>query len=258
MIRNTLRAFLAAWRSISFVASVLAILWFWPDIRDLPKAYGLNWDQILPDRGTVEHALLGIALLWILWMDARPTVGRWLQSRKERPLKIAWGENVLWTQRVGEQVFMVWTVKIRNASSKTLEGVEVFLNRVVQKAPGKGTKMIEGRLSLKNSDEKSFDILPGMAREVCLFRAAMSSEPQDRIEFGKVEGQNTYVGCSPGLYRAYITIFGRNLDSPMEIEVGIGFDSSGAIMYGQWRDDMPWPFTAQPGPIQSTAMPDRV
>jgi hypothetical protein len=63
-------------RSISVALFVLGVLYFWPDIRDLPAVYGYRWGQLMPDRESVAYVLLGLALLWIIWMDVRPAVLR--------------------------------------------------------------------------------------------------------------------------------------------------------------------------------------
>ena len=77
-------AWLRKWvaRPFSAISILLALLWFPPDIRDLPEAYGWKWGDLMLDRETVLLAIATIALLWIMWMDVRPAVMRKMQ----RPL----------------------------------------------------------------------------------------------------------------------------------------------------------------------------
>ena len=79
MVLNLIKA---AKKPLSIAFAILALLWFWPDIRDLPDAYGLKWGQIMPDRTGVAYIMLGLSLLWIIWMDIRPIVHRWIESLK--------------------------------------------------------------------------------------------------------------------------------------------------------------------------------
>lgn len=94
MFQAILSLFKAARKSLSFAISVLTLLWFYPDIRDLPDAYGFKWGQIMPDRETVAFVLLGISISWIVWIDVRPTIIRWWRSRKDPPLKIEFPDEI--------------------------------------------------------------------------------------------------------------------------------------------------------------------
>lgn len=59
-------------RSIAAALSVLGLLYLWPDIKGLPKAYGFEWGQLMPDREIVAYIVLALALGWIIWIDVRP------------------------------------------------------------------------------------------------------------------------------------------------------------------------------------------
>lgn len=76
-MRNLLRT-IKRWggRSISAALLILGLLYVWPDIQGLAPAYGYKWGQLVPDRETVAYVLLAGALLWIIWIDVRPSVLR--------------------------------------------------------------------------------------------------------------------------------------------------------------------------------------
>lgn len=76
------------WRSLLLLLTVIGVLYAWPDIRDLPEAYGYEWGQVVPDRETAALVVLGFALLWIVWIDVRPTIRRWMAEGKTHPLTL--------------------------------------------------------------------------------------------------------------------------------------------------------------------------
>ena len=147
MIRRALRFILATWRSLSFAGSVLALLWFWPDIRDLPEAYGFKWGQVMPDREAVALVLLGISVVWIVWIDVRPRAMRWWRSRKELPLKVEFPD---WVNHIGKygpnkkSTFYLnkdagsndrftrskYYIGITNTTQRTIKNVSIYLHEL--------------------------------------------------------------------------------------------------------------------------------
>jgi hypothetical protein len=84
------------WRALTAIAGIIGVLFLWQDLQYLPKAMGLPdayswaWRWLLElERETVAFLLLGLALAWILWIDARPLVWRWLENRKPQQIIIS-------------------------------------------------------------------------------------------------------------------------------------------------------------------------
>ncbi len=89
-LRNALRIWLPVWRSAVFVAAVVGVIYIWPDIKEMPTKFGFPaWEfPMWFDRELVGYCFLGIALLWIFWMDVRPSVREWHKRRASKKLII--------------------------------------------------------------------------------------------------------------------------------------------------------------------------
>ncbi len=77
----------------------IGVLYFWPDIQGLPEAYpkilGPDWEATFEavDREVVAYVLLGMAILWIFWIDARPYILEW------------WGKGYSPSIKIGDKLF---------------------------------------------------------------------------------------------------------------------------------------------------------
>lgn len=83
MLRRIGQLVRAAWRSLALAGTVVGVLYLWPDLQGLPEVYGFEWGQVMPDRETITFVLLGLALAWIVWMDARPVIKKWLVETED-------------------------------------------------------------------------------------------------------------------------------------------------------------------------------
>lgn len=91
LIIESILAFLEAmWVSLTFIVTIVGILFLWPNIQELPKIYPrlFGWVPRLERGGIALIALVPALLAWILWMDARPYVLDWIQSQYTHPLQI--------------------------------------------------------------------------------------------------------------------------------------------------------------------------
>ena len=88
---STILAFFKAfWRVIAFCVAIVGVLTLGPTVRDLPKSYGYTWEFLVwLDQQTVTYIFLLIAVLWIIWIDARPFVFQWLQKRRSSAFSIS-------------------------------------------------------------------------------------------------------------------------------------------------------------------------
>ncbi|WP_366554731.1 hypothetical protein [Aquibaculum sediminis] len=162
----------ASWRSLSIMMSVLGILWFWPNIRDWPIAYGYEWGNILPQRETVMWLLLAAALLWIVWIDIRPLVRPWWRSWRG-PLRISFPNEVNLPNKVSMNKkecmvycseesdktirFVKYLIGIENISNtKSVKNVKVIINYISM------PDSLPNHYLKTESGETSVDISPGM------------------------------------------------------------------------------------------------
>lgn len=84
-----IESILAFWVSLTFIGTIVGILFLWPDIQELPKIYPRLFGWIpMVKRGTIALIALVPTLAWILWMDARPYVNHWIQNQYTHPLQI--------------------------------------------------------------------------------------------------------------------------------------------------------------------------
>jgi len=76
---------LSAWRSLFIVGGVVGLLYLWHDIKGLPAAYGSDWEtwaKYIPEQLTVAYIVLFFMLAWVIWIDVRPSLRKWLAERK--------------------------------------------------------------------------------------------------------------------------------------------------------------------------------
>ena len=115
--------------ALSYIGTVVGLLYLWPDIQGLPEAYGWTWGHVMPDRETVTFIFLGISLAWILWMDARPFFKDYFSKKiPQAPLII---EHAFWHSPMDGSSISKQHVRIVNVSeTETVDDVAVYLDRV--------------------------------------------------------------------------------------------------------------------------------
>lgn len=130
----------AVWKPVTWCGTAIGILYLWPDIRDLPQTYGLTWGfPVWFDREAVSYFMLVIALAWIVWIDTRPLVMRWLQGRKFHPISVLQADyssdkvTVVFSEGADESRKLkeiAHFVSVRNDAKdgRTLRNVQVWLN----------------------------------------------------------------------------------------------------------------------------------
>lgn len=163
MIQRIRRFFLATWRSLVLVGTVVGLLYLWPDIQELPSAYGLRWGQVMPDRAALALILLGLALSWIVWIDVRPAARRWMTARTKHPLTIVHPEHA-WVERLvvhsgpntappNRVVKYVYKLGVRNDSERTIRRLALefqFRDQIAQ-------------VPIQGTSETNVDLRPGAA-----------------------------------------------------------------------------------------------
>ena len=83
MLANIWKFLSGAWRLLTFLGTVIGLLYLWPDIKDLPKAYGLKWEfPLWLGSEVIAYISLAFACGWLLWIEVRPFVRDWWQKRR--------------------------------------------------------------------------------------------------------------------------------------------------------------------------------
>lgn len=78
MFARIRKFFRATWQSLGFIGTVIGIIYIWPDVRDLPEIYGFQWGFAMwIDREFITYIALGLAFVWITWIDVRPFIKTW-------------------------------------------------------------------------------------------------------------------------------------------------------------------------------------
>lgn len=142
-IRTILRAM---WKSLGFLMFIIGLLYLWPDIQGLPEIYPkfFGWFPMV-ERETITFILLGIAILWIIWIDARPLVKSLILQYRKLPLDITFA-NIVNSNYVfgapiiraewfvtadGSKASMVcrnFYIPVENKTEKTIDNVKVILH----------------------------------------------------------------------------------------------------------------------------------
>ena len=117
------------WRSLTFLGTLLGLLYLANDIADVPQAIS-EWRQALGWlNSTIALAIFAaLAMIYIILIDARPLITKWIESRK-RGLTIS--QEPSWHSGPGREFNGVWCcpnvccLVVSNTGSQTIREVRV-------------------------------------------------------------------------------------------------------------------------------------
>lgn len=222
-IRKFLRG---TWRSLGFIGTVVGILYLWPNIKGFPAAYGYTWEfPTWFDNEHIAYVLLAVACAWILWIDTRPFVMRWLQGRRFHPISVLQVDHfsdkvtVVLSEGAGESRKLkeiAHFVSVRNDAKdgRTIRNVQVWLNAFGQsgRLPAESAALAR-KINLQHGVVEKFEVGRTIWTELSrggtdqrtipavefnsLFRDALVprftvSGPGETISFGYVEDDDVW------------------------------------------------------------------
>lgn len=147
-----------------------------PDLQGLPAAYGYSWEWLMwLDRETLAYALLGVACVWIFYIDVRPLFRRWLDGLKTEPIGICYENAINDPARCGPNKFasllvpssgdksaplqeLAFRIGVRNGlSDQSLRNVHVVIETIT-----KPLAFCDIKLPVSGDEGKHYaDIAPG-------------------------------------------------------------------------------------------------
>jgi hypothetical protein len=238
-----------------FVLTLLGFAFLPKDISELPSAF--EWWGAVMDYVGRDNALIAfsaVLVAWILWMEVRPAVFKWLSARNVSPLELSITGGGFYV----EDGRFLTPLVVRNTSRSSIEDVEVYLQKIsLRHNDSRGYRPINKRLVLKTARVSRFHLSPLMPRELSFMRKTIADDETSkmRLEFGPFEDRSTSE-FGPGLYKVDLAAYGKNIPA-MEISFAIAANEDGGGMMGLWREDEVWPFVSRTKITEVPSTPEK-
>jgi hypothetical protein len=222
-----------SWDFFFALSGLVGVLYLAQDVEDLPEALKKLRALVPIDRETALITLSALLVLYIGWMDIRPSIYSWLERKRKdvkvKPLAFEFGVDNLWgdTEFVEGGRYSEQLVSVHNNTEHTIENAAVTIVTFTQK--GKlinvplGIKLIE-----RHTGKTTCDIDPKTTAIFSLSKwGTISHDDKSENIFIYAPGtKDDMHRLKPGAYSFKLRASGRN-ETPDEAEYYVQWDESG-------------------------------